>query len=203
MAPDVVKRALEPFFTTKPIGTGTGLGLSMTYGFAKQSGGSMSLHSEPGKGSTICVFLPRYYGSVDAVRGAPASKLATPMARPDETVLVIDDEPTVRVFVQTVLAEHGYTAIAKPDGPSGLAVLESDARVDLLITDVGLPGGLNGREVADAARELRPGLKVLFITGYVGTADLATFGPAADLHVLPKPFSAEALANSITELLTE
>ena len=157
MTPDVVARAFDPFFTTKPLGQGTGLGLSMIYGFARQTGGQVRIYSEVGQGTTICIYLPRHHG--EGVEAGPAGDRSgeAPRAIEGETVLVVDDEPTVRMLVADVLADLGYAAIEAEDGPSGLRILEGRARVDLLITDVGLPGGMNGRQVADAARVLRPG----------------------------------------------
>ena len=200
MPPEVVAKALDPFFTTKPIGQGTGLGLSMIYGFAKQSGGQVRIHSEVGRGTTVCLYLPRYRGEAEDAELAP--KLAdAPRAEAGQTVLVVDDEPTVRMLVSEVLEDLGYTAIEAADGAAGLNVLRSDVRVDLLVTDVGLPGGVNGRQLADAARVLRTGLKVLFITGYAENAVLSPGHLEPGMHVLIKPFAMEALASRIKELI--
>ncbi|KQT35324.1 diguanylate cyclase [Sphingomonas sp. Leaf412] len=200
MSPDVVARAFDPFFTTKPIGEGTGLGLSMIYGFAKQSGGSVAIYSEVGEGTMVCVYLPRHHG--DAARADPAAQdRAPPHAEAGETVLVVDDEPTVRMLVAEVLTDLGYTAIEAGDGAAGLTIIHSDARIDLLVTDVGLPGGLNGRQVADAARLARPGLKVLFITGYAENAVLSHGHLDAGMHVLTKPFGMDVLATRIRKLI--
>jgi PAS domain S-box-containing protein len=198
MTPEVQAKAFDPFFTTKPIGAGTGLGLSMIYGFAQQSGGSVSIYSEPGQGSMVCIYLPRHWG------GAEAGQSEEPMSAPrgeGETVLIIDDEPTVRMLVGEVLADLGYAAIEAEDGAAGLKVLNSDARIDLLVTDVGLPGGLNGRQVADAARATRPDLKVLFITGYAENAVLSHGHLDPGMHVMTKPFPMEALATRIRDLI--
>ena len=200
MSPETIAKIFDPFFTTKPIGQGTGLGLSMIYGFAKQSGGQVRVYSELGQGTTMCIYLPRYLGEADAEladQGSPA--LAT--AQEGETVLVADDEPTVRMLVTDVLEDLGYTAIEAGDSAAGLKVLQSDARIDLLVTDVGLPGGMNGRQMADAGRESRPGLKVLFITGYAENAVLNNGHLSADMQVLTKPFAVEALATRIRELV--
>ncbi len=155
MPPDVIARAFDPFFTTKPIGQGTGLGLSMIYGFAKQSGGQARIYSEVGRGTTVCIYLPRHHGQADAPDAA-AQLDEAPRAGHGETVLVVDDEPTVRMLVTEVLEDLGYTAIEAADGAAGLKVLRSAVRIDLLVTDVGLPGGMNGRQVADAARGRGP-----------------------------------------------
>ena len=201
MPADVVARAFDPFFTTKPIGQGTGLGLSMIHGFARQSGGQVLIYSEVGQGTMICLYLPRHLG--DAEADGPAADLAdAPRAASGATVLVIDDEPTVRMLVMEVLEELGYGAVEAADGPSGLKVLQSNARIDLLVTDVGLPGGMNGRQVADAARVARPGLKVLFITGYAENAVLNHGHLDHGMHVMTKPFAMEALASRIGSLLS-
>ena len=168
MPPEVIARVFDPFFTTKPLGAGTGLGLSMIYGFARQSNGQVRVHSTVGMGTTMRLLLPRHIG---AVAGESAAQLSpAPRAEAGQTVLIVDDEPTVRMLVVEVLEDLGYAAIEAHDGTTGLAILRSQARIDLLVTDVGLPGGMNGRQVADAGRVLRPGLKVLFITGYAESA---------------------------------
>jgi PAS domain S-box-containing protein len=200
MTPDVIAKAFDPFFTTKPIGEGTGLGLSMIYGFAKQSGGSVAIYSEIDQGTTVCIYLPRHFGEADESE-IEAGKDPAPRAETGETVLVIDDEPTIRMLVTEVLTDLGYTAIEAADGPAGVKVLASDARIDLLVTDVGLPGGMNGRQVADAARELRPELKVLFITGYAENAVLSHGHLAPGMHVLIKPFTMDDLATRIRDLI--
>ena len=201
MPTDVIARAFDPFFTTKPIGQGTGLGLSMIYGFARQSGGQVRIYSEVGQGTMVCLYLPRHNGVAAEPDTAPAFAVA-PRAGRNETVLVVDDEPTVRMLVTEVLEDLGYTAIEAADGAAGLRLLQSGVRVDLLVTDVGLPGGMNGRQVADAARVARPELKVLFITGYAENAALSHGHLEPGMHVLTKPFAMEALASRIKDLLT-
>jgi PAS domain S-box-containing protein len=200
MTPSVIEKAFDPFFTTKPIGVGTGLGLSMIYGFAKQSGGSVGIYSEVGEGTMVCIYLPRHFGEAEAAEGESGVE-QQPRAEAGETVLVVDDEPTVRMLVSEVLTDLGYTAIEAADGAAGLKILNSDLRIDLLITDVGLPGGMNGRQVADAARNLRPDLKVLFITGYAENAVLSHGHLDPGMHVLTKPFAMDALASRIRELI--
>ena len=201
MPPDVVARAFDPFFTTKPLGQGTGLGLSMIYGFARQSGGQVRIYSEVGQGTMVCVYLPRHYGEgSDAITEADRSDGA-PRAVEGETVLVVDDEPTVRMLVTDVLGDLGYGALESEDGPSGLKILQTGARIDLLVTDVGLPGGMNGRQVADAARVLRPGLKVLFITGYAENAVVGNGHLEPGMAVLTKPFAMDDLATKIRSLI--
>jgi signal transduction histidine kinase/CheY-like chemotaxis protein len=201
MTPEVIKRAFDPFFTTKPLGQGTGLGLSMIYGFARQSGGQVRIYSEVGKGTTMCLYLPRHQGRDEDAQIAHEWEVA-PRATEGQTVLVVDDEPTVRMLVSEVLQELGYTAIEVADGSTGLQVLRSDQRIDLLITDVGLPGGINGRQVADGAREVRPDLKVLFITGYAENAVVGNGHLEPGMQVLAKPFPMEALATRIRDLMT-
>lgn len=200
MTSDVIARAFDPFFTTKPLGQGTGLGLSMVYGFVRQSGGQVRIYSEVGSGTTMCLYLPRHHGaSPETVASTATAK--TTRERTGKTVLVVDDEPSVRMLVTEVLEEHGYGGIEASDGPSGLRVLESDARIDLLITDVGLPGGLNGRQLADAARTTRPDLKVLFITGYAENAIIGNGQLAPGMRVLTKPFVMTTLAERIAEMI--
>jgi signal transduction histidine kinase/CheY-like chemotaxis protein len=199
MTPDVIARAFDPFFTTKPIGQGTGLGLSMVYGFVRQSGGQVRIYSEVGHGTTMCLYLPRHYGdSPETV--AVAAPATSADARSGKTVLVVDDEPSVRMLVTEVLEELGYIPVEASDGPAGLRMLQSDMRVDLLVTDVGLPGGINGRQLADAARTTRPDLKVLFITGYAENAIIGNGHLAPNMDVLTKPFVMETLARRIIEM---
>jgi signal transduction histidine kinase len=200
MTPEVIKRAFDPFFTTKPLGQGTGLGLSMIYGFARQSGGQVRIYSEVGKGTTMCLYLPRHHG-LDENAHSSHEWEGQPRAADGETVLVVDDEPTVRMLVAEVLQELGYTAIEVADGNTGLQVLRSDQRIDLLITDVGLPGGINGRQVADGAREVRPDLKVLFITGYAENAVVGNGHLEPGMQVLAKPFPMEAPVSRIKDLM--
>ncbi|WP_246692775.1 PAS domain-containing protein [Methylobacterium sp. WL64] len=200
MTPDVIERAFDPFFTTKPIGQGTGFGLSMIYGFVRQSGGHVRIYSEMDEGTTMCLYLPRHYGEAEAA-DALGSLSDAPRAENGQTVLVVDDEPTVRMLVTEVLEDLGYTAIEAADGPAGLKVLRSNVRIDLLVTDVGLPGGMNGRQVADAARVTRPSLKVLFITGYAENAVVGNGHLDPGMAVLTKPFVMEALASRIRELI--
>jgi CheY-like chemotaxis protein len=200
MTPEVIAKAFDPFFTTKPIGQGTGLGLSMIYGFAQQSGGQVRIYSEVGQGTTVCVYLPRHYGDAGS-EPVSGQNLAMIPAGAGETVLVVDDEPTVRLLIADVLADLGYAAIEAADGAAGLKVLQSDARVDLLITDVGLPGGMNGRQLADAARVTRAGLRVLFITGYAENAILNHGHLEPGMQVLTKPFAIDTLAARIREAI--
>jgi PAS domain S-box-containing protein len=199
MTQDVIERIFEPFFTTKPIGQGTGLGLSMIHGFVRQSGGQIRVYSEPGLGTTMCLYLPRYHGS--PVASNPALSSPNPGSGHGETVLVIDDEPSVRSLVAEVLREHGFATLEAGDGPSGLRILNSGQRIDLLVTDVGLPGGLNGRQVADAARMRRPDLKILFITGYAENAAVGNGLLEPGMEVMTKPFAMMDLAAKVTTMI--
>ncbi len=200
MPPDIVARVFDPFFTTKPMGQGTGLGLSMIYGFVRQSGGQVRIYSEVGAGTTVCLYLPRHYGQADEIEALPDLGDA-PRAEAGLTVLVVDDEPTVRILIVEVLEELGYVAIEAADSAAGLKILQSDMRIDLLVTDVGLPGGLNGRQMVDAARGHRPHLKVLFITGYAENALLGHGHLEPGMQVMTKPFVMEALASRIDDLI--
>jgi PAS domain S-box-containing protein len=199
MPQDVIERAFDPFFTTKPIGQGTGLGLSMVYGFARQSEGHAKIYSEVGQGTTIKIYLPRYRGETEAEIEA-ATLADAPRAESGETVLVVEDEPVVRSLILEVLEDLGYRTLEAADGPEGLKILQSKRRIDLLITDVGLPG-LNGRQVADAARESRPDLKVLFMTGYAENATLAAGFLDTGMQMITKPFAVDALAQKIRSII--
>ena len=200
MTPEIVAKVFEPFFTTKPMGEGTGLGLSMIHGFARQSGGQVRIYSEVGKGTTVCIYLPRYYGELKPEDiGLPPAPEAP--AGQGETVLVVDDEPSVRMLVTEVLEDLGYVALEAADSVAGLKLLQSDTRIDLLVTDVGLPGGMNGRQMAEAGIERRPELKVLFITGYAENSLIGNGHLMPGMQVLTKPFAVDALAVRIKELV--
>ncbi|QYA10573.1 PAS domain S-box protein [Agrobacterium larrymoorei] len=198
---DVIERVFEPFFTTKPIGVGTGLGLSMIFGFAKQSGGQVRVQSEVGKGTTVTLFLPRHDGVKAADETVESGILSDHKSDKQMTVLVVDDEPLVRMLIVDVLEELGYRPIEADDGPAGMELIRSTEQIDLLITDVGLPGGMNGRQVADAARELRPGLKVLFVTGYAENAVINHGHLDPGMEIITKPFDLTVLAKRIGDML--
>jgi PAS domain S-box-containing protein len=200
MTPDIVERAFDPFFTTKPQGQGTGLGLSMIYGFARQSGGQVRIESEPGKGTTVCIYLPRH-ASESGAPGDIAIEEPAPPAGAGLPVLVVDDEPLVRMVVVDILAELGFQAVEAEDGIRAMDVLGSEAPLSLLITDVGLPNGMNGRQVAEAARQLRPDLPVLFITGYAENAVLSHGHLEAGMQIATKPFDVERLKRRIVDLI--
>ena len=200
MSPEVIAKAFDPFFTTKPLGQGTGLGLSMIYGFAKQSGGQVRIASELGRGTTLSIFLPRYCG--DELKTAEGLSSDAPFGPAHgETVLIVDDEPSVRMLLRDALSGQGYRLLEAADSLAGLDILRSDAHIDLLVTDVGLPGGMNGRQMADAGRELRPHLRTLFITGY---AENAAFGHGqlpSGMRVMTKPFALDTLTRQVQEML--
>lgn len=199
MAPEVISRAFDPFYTTKPLGQGTGLGLSMVHGFVRQSGGQVRIDSTLGQGTTLCLYLPRYAGAAEAV--ATSSPSGDAGQGGGETILVIDDEEAIRILITDVLESAGYQVLTAPDGPSGLKMLEDAGRIDLLITDVGLPGGLNGRQVADAARAARPGLRILFATGYAehGVLDDGRLEPG--MEVIIKPFAMSDLTARVRQIV--
>ncbi len=199
MSPDTVTKAFDPFFTTKPMGQGTGLGLSMIYGFARQSEGHAEISSALGKGTTVRLYLPRHGGEAEVEEQPPATA-QDHTAHQGETVLVIEDEPVVRGLIVDLLQELGYRALEAVDGPSGLQLLMSPQHIDLLITDIGLPG-LNGRQVADAARIKRPDLKVLFMTGYAENAAFASGFLEANMEMVTKPFSMDVLASRVKAMI--
>lgn len=191
-------RAFEPFFTTKPLGQGTGLGLSQTYGFVRQSGGFVRLDSTPGRGTTVRLYLPRHARAQEQHTPTPGlAESAKPGA--GETVLLVEDEEGVRAIAAEHLRELGYAVLEAVDGPAALRLLHSGVQMDVLVTDVGLPGGLNGRQVAEAVRARRPGLPVLFITGYAGTALDSPLSPG--MEVIGKPFKLDALVDRVRVLL--
>jgi signal transduction histidine kinase/CheY-like chemotaxis protein len=199
MTAATLARAFDPFFTTKPLGQGTGLGLSMVYGFVQQSGGKVLLHSKEGLGTTVTIYLPRHLEAASKPEEADVLAACHPQAR---VVLVVEDEPDVRMVVVDMLKDIGYTVLVAADGASGLKILDSQNRIDLLVSDVGLPGGINGRQLADAARQRRLDLKVLFITGY---SEVFTAGSGLldeDMQVITKPFSLTAFADKVQGMVS-
>jgi len=199
MSPDVAAKAFDPFFTTKPIGQGTGLGLSMVYGFARQSGGVVKLDSTSGAGTEITLYLPRAENAEPAPEPQP---LLRPARGEGETVLVVEDDPAVRLLVLEVLKELGYVALEAGDSETALQILARSQRIDLLISDVGLPGGLNGRQLAEVAREHRPELPILFITGYAERAAERREFLGPGMQMITKPFAMEALAAKVKEIIS-
>ncbi|MEN5044167.1 PAS domain-containing hybrid sensor histidine kinase/response regulator [Pseudomonas koreensis] len=201
MTPSVRAKAFDPFFTTKPIGQGTGLGLSMIYGFAQQSGGHVSLDSLPNQGTCVRLYLPRL-NLLEPERPVVETLGAAPTATCGETVVVVEDDTAVRMLVLDLLKELGYLAHEAADASAALPLLESELRVDLLVTDVGLPG-MNGRQLAEIARQHRPGLKVLFMTGYAQKAAERQGFLEDGMDMVAKPFSIDVLANKIREMINQ
>jgi PAS domain S-box-containing protein len=198
MTQEVAARAFEPFFTTKELGKGTGLGLSMVYGFVKQSGGHVSIYSEVGQGTIVRLYLPRASGTEEE---AFAVEEKTPVARGTETILLVEDEELVRNHVGAQLARLGYSVVAVADGPSALAELRRNQHVALLFTDVVMPGGLNGRQVAEEAVRVRPGIKVLFTSGYTENVVVHQGRLDPGVHLLSKPYRAVDLARKVRAVL--
>ncbi len=198
MTPEVKNKAFDPFFTTKDVGHGTGLGLSQVYGFVKQSRGHVKIYSEVGEGTTIKLYLPRAHAAATEEDVDEASPVA---GSSDETVLVVEDDPDVRTYSCETLAELGYTVIAAENAASGLRLLDSNPHIRVLFTDVGLPGGMNGRQLSDEARKRRPDLKVLFTTGYARNAIVhdGRLDPGVDL--ITKPFTQAALAEKLRDII--
>jgi len=196
MGPELLERAFEPFFTTKPLGQGTGLGLSMVYGFAKQSGGQVRIQSKPGTGTSVTLYLP-------ATDSVPANDQRPPETEIDvgdgESVLFVEDDASVRMLIRDVLQELGYFPIEAAEPESALPILASDQRIDLMISDVGLPG-MNGRQLAEVARKHRPKLPILFITGYAENAAIRAGFLGSNMAMITKPFAIDSLAAKIGEM---
>jgi two-component system NtrC family sensor kinase len=205
MTEDVIARAFEPFFTTKPVGAGTGLGLSQAYGFAKQSGGHIRIYSEAGEGTTVKLYFPRLavQGDVPAWSakdaGVPTAEVQA--ASGSETVLVVEDNEQVNKLAMEALHERGYQVLSATDGAMALRVLDEIQSIDLLLTDVVLPGGMDGRQLAEEIRRRRPAIKVLYMTGYTRNAIIHHGRLDPDIDLLTKPFTADALARKIRRVL--
>lgn len=196
-----IARVFEPFFTTKPVGKGSGLGLSLVYGFVKSSDGFVTIDSKPGEGATIRLFLPR-------VEGAEASPAAGPAAAPEpehsmagELILVVEDDPNVLEIVVETLEEFGYATVTATDASEALARLKEDSRIALMFSDIVMPGGMNGAQLAAAAREMRPELKILLTTGYAAGALGPDHATPDDIGILAKPYMPENLAQRVRQLL--
>jgi CheY-like chemotaxis protein len=195
-----VERVFDPFFTTKEAGKGTGLGLSQVYGFVRQSSGHIRVYSEVGEGTTVKIYLPRYTGS-DAPAERKKETNAPPRAVGAETVLVVEDDPALRGYTAEVLTELGYQVLEAADGAAALAILRAGAATDILFTDVVMPGGMNGRQLAEAGRALRPELKVLFTTGYTRNAIIHHGRLDPGVELISKPYSAEGLAKKLRQVI--
>jgi signal transduction histidine kinase len=198
MPQSTINRAFDPFFTTKPIGQGTGLGLSMIYGFSKQSRGHVAIQSAVGSGTTVSLFLPRFGG--DLPRDVLDDVQHAPFAQHGETVLIVEDDPAVRVLVSTVLSDLGYAFVEAGDADSAVPILDSAQRIDLMISDVGLPG-MNGRQLAEIGRQYRPELKVLFITGYAEHAAVRGGFLDPGMQMITKPFTFDLLTAKVREMI--
>src|ERR1700730_8611315 len=199
MSAEVAARAFDPFFPNKPSGQGTGLGVSMNYGCARQANGHATIDSRLGEGTSIRLYLPRYQGGVAAPHRSAAR--ASEHGASGETVLVVEDEPIVRGVILEMLQDQGFRTLEAVDGPSGLRLLRSRARIDLLVTDVGLPG-LTGHQLADQARETRPGLKILFMTGYAESAAISQGFLQPGIEMITKPFELDNLLRKIRSMVS-
>jgi CheY-like chemotaxis protein len=200
MLPEVIAKVFDPFFTTKPIGQGTGLGLSMVYGFVRQSGGHVTIYSEVGQGATIKIYLPRHHFRPEEAEATPALHVPDTKAH-GEKILVVEDEEEVRNVIVETLRDIGYAMIAAPDARAALAYIAKEPGINLLLTDVGLRDGVNGRQLAEECLRQRPDLKVLFMTGYARNAIVHHGRVDPGVHLLSKPFTREALARKIAEML--
>jgi PAS domain S-box-containing protein len=201
MSPEVVARACEPFFTTKEVGKGSGLGLAMVYGFVKQSAGHVKIYSEPEVGTTVKLFLPEVAATTPIGEAEAAPLAATPSPSGSETLLIVEDEEDVRQIACRVLAGLGYRILQAGDGKAALALVDSDVSIDLLFTDVVLPGGMNGPEIARRALARRPGLKVLYTSGYTGNAIQQLDALATPVRLITKPYPIDELAQTVRALL--
>jgi CheY-like chemotaxis protein len=198
MPEDVLAHVFEPFFTTKDVGKGTGLGLSMIYGFAKQSGGHAKIYSEVGHGTTVRLYLPRL---TNQSTGSESAAPAATRKGGGETILVVEDNTDVRRLVLRQLRDLGYAVIEAANGPQALQVLDGGAAIDLLFTDVVMPGGMTGRQLAEAAKKRRPHLKTLFTSGYTEDSILRLGKLDPGVRLLSKPYRKHELATRIREAL--
>ncbi|MCD1619342.1 response regulator [Salipiger manganoxidans] len=198
IAKEQLGRVFEPFFTTKPVGKGTGLGLSMVYGFVKQTGGHISVYSEPGNGTTVKIYFPRYYGTTPAPAGKVQEKAALPG---QETILIVEDDSLISQQLSAQLTDLGYSVLAAPAGAAALAILKERRDIDLLLTDIILPGGMNGQQVAEAAKAINPQLKLLYTSGYSENAIIHHGRLAPGTELLSKPYRRSELALKIRQVL--
>jgi CheY-like chemotaxis protein len=202
MDPETLNRIFEPFFTTKEAGKGTGLGLSQVYGFVRQSNGHIRVYSEVGEGTTVKIYLPRYLGEEQAV-AAGAKQVAGDVDGGEETILLVEDHDDLRAYSSGVLRELGYRVLEAVNGRAALDLLQSHDRVDLLFTDMVLPDGMHGRMLAEEARRRRPGIKVLYTTGYTRNAIVHNGRLDAGVNLLSKPFTYDSLAARVRRLLDQ
>lgn len=198
MEPEVIAKAFDPFFTTKSVGKGTGLGLSQVYGFVKQSEGHIKIYSEPGHGTTVKIYLPRFVGEI--VENAVQKYSDLPRGEQNEVILVVEDEPAVRQFSIDALTELGYRVIEADGGLAALRLLDAHPEISLLFTDIVMPD-INGRKLADEAARRRPNLKILYTTGYTRNAVVHNGVVDAGVELIGKPFTVEQLAAKIRAVL--
>jgi CheY-like chemotaxis protein len=195
----LLDKVFEPFFTTKEVGKGSGLGLSMVYGFVKQSNGHIKIYSEENHGTTVKLYLPQ---AADVADARPADAGIAELARGDESILIVEDDALVREYVVTQIGRLGYATLAASNAAEALAIINGSERIDLLFTDVIIPGGMNGRQVATEAVRLRPGLKILYTSGYTENAIVHHGRLDAGVLLLPKPYVSSDLARMIRTALT-
>jgi CheY-like chemotaxis protein len=197
MTPKVLASAFDPFFTTKPIGQGTGLGLSMVNGFTHQTGGSIALHSAVGQGTRVAIYLPRQH---EAAKDHAPGRIPAVSLNP--VVMLVEDDPAVRTAIVDALADLHYTVLEAAGARLAMGIIDTSARIDLLVTDIGLSGGLNGRQLAEAARQRRPSLKVLFITGYAhNSIEGQDTALPPDTELITKPFLLATLAAKMQSMI--
>jgi CheY-like chemotaxis protein len=199
MSPEVKEKAFDPFFTTKDVGHGTGLGLSQVYGFTKQSRGHVKIYSEVGQGTSIKLYFPRVHSSAQEVEAEAPDVIVSGSAT--DTILVVEDDLDVRTYSTETLRDLGYSVIEAGNGAAGLKLLDANPQVRMLFTDVGLPGGMNGRQLADEARRRRPDLKVLFTTGYARNAIVHDGRLDPGVSLITKPFTPAALSSRVRDIL--
>jgi signal transduction histidine kinase/ActR/RegA family two-component response regulator len=202
MAPEIIERAFDPFFTTKPIGAGTGLGLSQVFGFVKQSGGNVKIYSEPGRGTTVKIYLPRYFGTAEEAEKTSIDPDVARAQAAGEIILVVEDEPRLREMTCAGLRDLGYTVLEAPDGAEALKIVAARPDIQCLFTDIVMPG-MTGRQLSDAARQQRPDLRVLYTTGYTRNAVVHNGVLDPGVNFLPKPFTLEQLALKLREVFSQ
>jgi signal transduction histidine kinase len=203
MPPEVIERAFDPFFTTKPQGKGTGLGLSMVYGFTRQSGGNVTINSQLGKGSTVSMYLPRPQEALPTTTHEDKAANVIPRAKKGEMILLIEDDSVVRVMVCELLQDLGYTVMEAADSNECFKYAKQYSKIDLLITDVGLPGGMNGFDLAEAIRNHHSDLKILYITGFTKDVAMRQKLLEPDMHIISKPFAIDTLSIQVRNILDE